>query len=523
MAVATRLNVNGNLQVGGILNEIDLPSYSISLNGTADYVSVTDNVNIQLSTGDFTVEGWFYATSVSGQRGIIAKGTNTTGWELHINGAGGALSVAASNTPTGLLGTTVILANTWYHFAFVRIGSATGNIKLYLNGSLEATSATAITTDFSQTDNLLIGNSRTVNQFFAGYISNIRVIKGTGIYSSNFTLPTVPLSSITNTVLLTAQSRTNVDNSSNNLTMTTTGNPTFTKTNTPPPALTPQRILPTGELQVAGIFDEVSLGVTYGSWYFANSTVYTYNTLNSSATGLQLSANSTFTIEFWFYPTSDNVAASFLFCGLSNNATANADTFYFKWASTNIISFISQGTPSLVLNSSASYPTGAWHHIAVTVDTTATANFFVNGILQASGAFPNPPQTNAGVLMFNNDNAVAGHSGGGTCFISNARFITGTDNTAVLYTKNFTPQTPPFTNVYNTVALFRTPNSAAYQSDSSVNSLALTNLNGGGRSSAFNPFIANAAVTPTTGIARRITNGGNLQVAGILDEYNKPV
>jgi hypothetical protein len=283
---------------------------------------------------------------------------------------------------------------------------------------------------------------------------------------------------------------------------------------------TAQSITPSSYL-VGGILDEVSLGVTYGSWYFANNVVFTYNTLNSSATGLQLANNSTFTLEFWFYPTSDNVAASFLFCGLSNNATTNADTFYFKWTNTNVISFISQGTPALVINSSASYPLGAWYHIAVTVDSNGTARFYINGVLVGSGAFPNPPVNNSGVLMFNNDNSISGHSGGGTCFISNIRFIVGTDNTAVLYRGNiFTPQTPPLTVRAGTVALFSTPNSAAYQSDSSVNNLALTNLNGGGRSSAFNPFVPNAAANSAINVVQRVTSGGNLLVTNSFDEQN---
>ena len=43
---------------------------------------------------------------------------------------------------------------------------------------------------------------------FWGYISNLRVVKGTALYTSNFTPPTNPLSAVTNTVLLCCQSST---------------------------------------------------------------------------------------------------------------------------------------------------------------------------------------------------------------------------------------------------------------------------------------------------------------------------
>ena len=44
---------------------------------------------------------------------------------------------------------------------------------------------------------------------FEGYISNVRIVKGTGVYStSGFTPPTEPLTNITNTTLLCCQSNT---------------------------------------------------------------------------------------------------------------------------------------------------------------------------------------------------------------------------------------------------------------------------------------------------------------------------
>lgn len=52
------------------------------------------------------------------------------------------------------------------------------------------------------------------------------LLKGTAVYTSNFTVPTSPLTNITNTALLTLQSSTIVDNSSNALTITNVGSVT---------------------------------------------------------------------------------------------------------------------------------------------------------------------------------------------------------------------------------------------------------------------------------------------------------
>jgi len=161
-------------------------SSSIAFNGTTDYISVIDSPNIRAGAGDFTIEGWFYINALGAIRGLVSKGPTaaTTGWEVRIT-AGNVL--AATYSATALTGITSVLTNTWYHFAMVRYGTGTGNIKLYLNGGQEASSATGITTDFSETDNMRIGNVRALNGFFNGYIDEVRFTKGYARYITTFT------------------------------------------------------------------------------------------------------------------------------------------------------------------------------------------------------------------------------------------------------------------------------------------------------------------------------------------------
>ena len=58
-------------------------------------------------------------------------------------------------------------------------------------------------------------NGASGGRFLNGYMSNSRYVKGTAVYTANFIPPTANLTNITNTVLLTLQNATIVDNSSN--------------------------------------------------------------------------------------------------------------------------------------------------------------------------------------------------------------------------------------------------------------------------------------------------------------------
>jgi len=61
--------------------------------------------------------------------------------------------------------------------------------------------------------------------YLLGYVSNLRLVNGTRVYTSNFTPSTTPLTAITNTTLLTCQSGSFSDASTNNYTISTIGSP----------------------------------------------------------------------------------------------------------------------------------------------------------------------------------------------------------------------------------------------------------------------------------------------------------
>ena len=164
---------------------------SLFLDGTGDYLTFGGETDFAFGTGDFTIEFWARsAVTISANTFLIDfRPTSTEGAypSIVINSSGKLLY--QSNSATLITGTTTISANTWYHVALTRSGTST---KLFVNGNQEGST-------YTDTINYLVGASRPVigsagtvlaTAQLNGYIDDLRVYKGAGKYTANFTTPT---------------------------------------------------------------------------------------------------------------------------------------------------------------------------------------------------------------------------------------------------------------------------------------------------------------------------------------------
>ena len=171
--------------------------YSVGFDGSGDYLSIGGGTDMELGTGDFTIELWAYFNTTSNQ--VVYEGRP--------NGVQGAyISMYIDNNnmvfytdSATRITSSSLTAKQWYHIAAVRNSSTT---TLYIDGTSAGTYSD--TSDYTvRTDGPLIGIARNLgNNPMNGYISNYRIVKGTAIYTSNFTPSTSALTSTTNTKLL---------------------------------------------------------------------------------------------------------------------------------------------------------------------------------------------------------------------------------------------------------------------------------------------------------------------------------
>ena len=209
-------------------------------NGTSKYLSAARNTAfLPVANEDFTFEAWVYLTATPTEPVIGAQivglgeyGTDSD-WVFGVTSSLQA-SLYLNATITSYTNTTTLLLNTWNHVAASRSGTGTNNLKVFVNG-VGTSFTTNSTTVFSGLRNLTIGADQNGDEaILTGFISNLRIVKGTAVYTANFTPPTAPLTAITNTSLLLLMNATPfVDTSVNAFTITNTGPVTYSSSVSP--------------------------------------------------------------------------------------------------------------------------------------------------------------------------------------------------------------------------------------------------------------------------------------------------
>jgi hypothetical protein len=393
------ITVNGNTSVQRF-NPFGASSpYSTSViggsgyfDGSGDSLATASSADFGFGTGDFTIECWAYPLSSAAQR-LVFFSNDINNLDL------GFSSLDTFQYYNGSVNNTGVSASSrqWFHFAVSR---TSGTTSVYINGvrTNNITDSTDTTTRSVQ-----IGNSPSSNPF-NGYINDVRIIKGTGIYSgTTITVPTAPLTAVTNTKLL------------------------LNYTN-------------------GAIFDNAMMNdlETVGNAQISTSVVkYGTGSIYFDGTGDGLFTRSTpdlafgtgdFTVELWLNLAANlNAYANVIQMGRTGNAfTIEAQ------ATVNVLT-LTNYTSTVYFSSSTALTTGTWIHIAAT-RASGTLRLFQNGILVGSAA-NTVDFTNTGTGVYIGRASDSGEEING--YIDELRITKG----YARYTANFTPPTEAFLNI----------------------------------------------------------------------------
>jgi hypothetical protein len=401
---------NGNT-TQGTFSPFSLPNgeFSNFFDGTGDYLTAPSNSAFDFGSGDFTIEMWIYKT-VTGSQSFLAQVIGSPSAINQSIGVGTFNDQVAFDTAVGSTYYSVTTAasltlNTWNHIACVRSSST---LTVFINGTSAGTGSVTGTLN-SIAGPMTIGRLGNFNGYYTtGYISNLRIVKGTAVYTGAFTPSTTPLTAISGTSLLTCQTNRFKDNSTNNFAITVNGAPS---------------VQPFSPFLPSAAYDP---SVNGGSGYFDGSGDGV--TTISSA----MSYAGDYCIECFFYTNTTTTLA----CIYSDEASGTGATILLNNGSNNgQITTYGFGASNFA-STTTGLNNNAWHHVAITLSGT-TLRLFIDGVLENTLlSVPVPGTTTSTVRV--GTSFFSGRDFGG--YISNFRIVVGSP----VYTSTFTPPTAPF-------------------------------------------------------------------------------
>jgi hypothetical protein len=375
-------------------------SGSMYFDGTGDYLTIPDHADFDFGTDPFTIEAWINIDTTRGNYDrIVAGGTQADGANNHwfVGFWPGAQINVGYYNGSGYTETQFNIGSMpnelWHHVAIVRNGA---NIECYFNGVSKGTWNIGASTAWNTgAQGLIVGhryNNGSPIEPYHGYIGNLRIVKGTAVYTSAFTPPTTALTAISGTSLLLSGTNAGIidkSQSAKTLTLTADVQSSNLQTN-----------LNTTSILFDGTSDKIEIP--------------NFQLLRDGRD---------FTIEFWIYLPNTSAERNILET-FSFSATSGWTIYHLAGGR---LDFYPHHTNLTTLSAST------WTHVAIE-NYGGTIQCFVNGTSTYSATHTNTSTPTAGLR-------IGTRSGTANYFIGNMEDIRITDGYARYQGTNFTPPT----------------------------------------------------------------------------------
>jgi hypothetical protein len=404
---------------------------------------------------DFTMEVWIYPISTNNSLQIVNFGTYNTAYVseyvLWITGSSATIWISGGSTSNATSyqvtypGGASLTQNAWNHVAVVR---SSNNLRAYLNGNFGTTVSAPGAAQPSTSGGLGGPNGFWLGinvtnwtafspTYWQGYMSDLRYVVGTAVYTANFTVPSSPLGNISNTQMLTLNNAFMKDNGA--------FNPTYT--------IHQNIIDPISPYTAATTYDPLING---GSAYFDGSGDHLIIPRQDS---LEI-GNVSFCIEMMFYTTTIGATNAVLLA--RRTSTSGFGTIYIARQTATVNVYMSSAGVSWdVINnvSLGSITAGRWNHLSVfRIGTVIYGS--LNGVITTLNASTSANFA-AGILNYYVGTDVDGTTSPFTGYISSLRFVVGSS----VYTATSAPvPTAPLTAITGTQVLLNFTNAAVIDS-----------------------------------------------------------
>ena len=418
---------------------------AIYFDGTGDYLDVAHSTDFDFGTGDFTVEFWVYFTAFATGQDLIGTANNTSylgssksGWVAAYYYALGGDSEFRfsfqdnSSWPFENKFDFDASLNRWYHVAYTREGTS---LKCFVDG-VQAQDAITTSTDIVSTEDYcrIGGGYGSTSNLHNGYIADLRLLKGTALYTGSFDKPT-----------------TRFDLQDNELKLTKTAGKSFYETDkVKSDANTVLHISPrVGDSEVIKDISMHNRSNTVTGTPFISSSMTV-----SGAAGMYFDGNGDwieipqsddfaftgdFTIEFWAWKSADGVDGYDVPLG-TTSAAAGGDTGWFvEWSNSRGLWFYDCPNSTGILSFSTNPLDSLWHHIAI-VRNSGVVKGYIDGVEKDSATHTSTMAAGDPLRVgASGDGSGYGPAGDGDCpfngYLADIRVIKGT----ALYTSAFTP------------------------------------------------------------------------------------
>ena len=341
---------------------------SVYLDGSGDYVYITNNAVMTLGTKNHCIEFWMYP---DGSQAVYAcpwcyNGSIIYYFSIGSYGGGDVSLLLGGGSPWSLQITTgnteyLKILNNWTHVAITRSGTA---FRMFFNGRLVGY-GTASQSISAQTSAFSIGwDGVNATTYYKGWMSNFRVINGSipAAYQTSSTTTGTTIFTPPTSVPAFEANTAMAMNFTNGGIVDATGRHNFETV---------------GDAKIANVQSKFGLG----SLYFDGTGDYLYAPTSTSL--LYPGGLGDITIEAWVYTTS-TADQTIMYL---NGGTGGYAAIRVGLVSSGAYLLVSSSGSGWAINTGTvgSAPINQWHHIAV-VRNGGTFTLYVNGSSAASSS-----------------------------------------------------------------------------------------------------------------------------------------